>query len=159
MISIEKSVGAVIFRVEKGKIQYLLTKYVSGHWDFVKGHVEAGESEEDTLRREALEEAGLTTLKVLPKFRHRIQYFYMAKGSEKKKRKNQGRGIWIFKRVYYYLAQTPEKKIRIPQTSYEQVSYGWFSYEHALKQATHKNAQILLKKADEYLQKNPDSIL
>jgi hypothetical protein len=48
----EVSVGAVVFTGEKNKRQYLLLHYPSGHFDFPKGHVEVGETEEETLRRE-----------------------------------------------------------------------------------------------------------
>ena len=56
----EKSCGAVIFRVGNAT-KYLLLHYEAGHWDFVKGHSEKGESEEETVRREILEETGLRT--------------------------------------------------------------------------------------------------
>ena len=68
----EKSAGALIFRMtpvksaEGGVSQeakqfngvknniphYLLLHYESGHWEFAKGHIEKGESEEQTVRRE-----------------------------------------------------------------------------------------------------------
>ena len=37
----------------------LLVRYRSGAWAFPKGHVEAGETFEDTARREVLEEGGV----------------------------------------------------------------------------------------------------
>ena len=49
----EKSCGAVIVRDGNG-IEYLLLQYETGHWDFVKGHVELGESEVETTSRETL---------------------------------------------------------------------------------------------------------
>ena len=52
----EKSCGAVVYRMEKGRRLYLLLHYCEGHWDLPKGHVEAGESEEQTARREISEE-------------------------------------------------------------------------------------------------------
>src|SRR3989344_321242 len=75
----EVSVGAVVFREENrgGKKErlYLLLHYPSGHFDFPKGHVEAGETEEMTLRRETDEETGIRDLKVFPT-RVSIRYFY-----------------------------------------------------------------------------------
>ncbi|MEW6722749.1 MAG: NUDIX domain-containing protein, partial [Candidatus Micrarchaeota archaeon] len=50
----EKSCGIILFR-EGEKRLYLLLHYEEGHWDFPKGHVEAGESEHEAASREAVE--------------------------------------------------------------------------------------------------------
>ncbi|MBQ8604791.1 MAG: NUDIX domain-containing protein [Oscillospiraceae bacterium] len=56
----EKSCGAVVFRKKDDKVQILLIRHLNGgHWAFPKGHVENGETEEQTARREILEETGL----------------------------------------------------------------------------------------------------
>jgi len=57
----EKSCGAVVFREFDNKTQILLIRHLNGgHWAFPKGHVENGETEEETALREILEETGLT---------------------------------------------------------------------------------------------------
>ena len=56
----EKSCGAVVFRNKNDNIQVLLIRHLNGgHWAFPKGHVEKGETEEQTALREILEETGL----------------------------------------------------------------------------------------------------
>ena len=55
----EKSCGAVVFTRSDNKIQYLLIRNLSGIYGFPKGHVEPGETEEETALREILEEVGL----------------------------------------------------------------------------------------------------
>ena len=55
----EKSSGAVVFRQAGKKIKYLLLHYESGHWDFPRGHIERGETEQITAAREIKEETGL----------------------------------------------------------------------------------------------------
>jgi len=132
----EKSCGAVIFRME-GKIRkYLLLHYESGHWDFVKGNVEKGEEEPDTVRREAGEETGITDLKFVGGFRHLIKYFYTR---EKQK---------VSKEVIFYLAETSTEKIEI---SFEHIGYEWLGYEEAFKKLTFRSARDLLEKAAKFL--------
>ena len=56
----EKSCGAVVFRNKNNNIQVLLIRHLNGgHWAFPKGHVEKGETEEQTALREILEETGI----------------------------------------------------------------------------------------------------
>ena len=56
----ETSAGIVIFRRENSKILFLLLHYPSGHWDFVKGKMEKGESVQQTAIRETKEETGIS---------------------------------------------------------------------------------------------------
>ena len=56
----EKSCGAVVFRKNGNNTRILLIKHANGgHWAFPKGHVENGETEEETALREIMEETGL----------------------------------------------------------------------------------------------------
>lgn len=134
----EKSCGAVIFRVGNG-IEYLLLHYEAGHWDFVKGHVEKGESEEETVKREILEETGLSSITFLSDFRERIDYFY------------RRRGRMVSKEVIFYLVRnTGEEQVKI---SGEHVGYEWLPFREALDRLTYKNAKETLRKAEEHLQR------
>lgn len=140
----EVSVGAVVFRVENGRRLYLLLQYPSGHFDFAKGHVEPGETEEMTLCRETEEETGIRDLTVFPA-RTSIRYFYTAKGNERVKRLRDTRGIWIFKQVHFYPAQTETRDIRI---SHEHIGSVWLPYEEALAKVTFENARRVLMEAE-----------
>lgn len=148
MVSFEKSVGAVIFRREGNKLEYLLLHYESGHWDFPKGHIEGAESDEETLRREAREETGLSDLKIMPGFKKTIRYFYQAKGKEKEKRIKAGKDIKIEKTVVYYAAETKSKEVLI---SFEHIGYVWLDYEKALERVTYKNAKEILEEVNKCL--------
>ena len=64
----ETSAGIVLFRKEGSKILFLLLHYPSGHWDFVKGKMEDGESTHETAIREAREETGITDITFLENF-------------------------------------------------------------------------------------------
>lgn len=143
----EVSVGAVIFRNDGTERQYLLLHYPSGHIDYVKGHVEAGETEEMTLRRETEEESGIKDLKVFS-YRTSVRYFYVAKGTEREKRLRKGDGLWIFKEVHFYPAETNESAVTI---SHEHQGFVWERYEQALKRLTFGNAKRVLMETEEYL--------
>ncbi|MDD5397388.1 MAG: NUDIX domain-containing protein, partial [Candidatus Moranbacteria bacterium] len=110
-LSFEKSVGCVIYRKQQDQILFLLVQYRSWQWDFPKGHVEEGENEQQTMRREVEEETGITDLVILPDFRTQVRYFYTAKGNEKREREARGEGIYIFKKAVYYAAETSNEKV------------------------------------------------
>lgn len=133
----EKSCGAVIFRVGNGA-KYLLLHYEAGHWDFVKGHVERDESEEQTVMRETLEETGLKDTRLLSDFRERIAYFY------------RRRGRTVSKEVIFYLVEAlGQEEVKI---SGEHVGYEWLPYRQALERLTYKNAKETLRKAERHLE-------
>ena len=69
----EKSCGAVVYRMEQG-VPLLLVEYMTlGHVSIPKGHVEPGETEEETARREIWEEVGLE-VRLDTGFRRTITY-------------------------------------------------------------------------------------
>lgn len=76
MTRYEKSCGAVIFKKEDGLIRYLTVEYKirQDYWGLVKGHVEPGETEHETARREIYEEVGLKNIAFLDGFRVKITY-------------------------------------------------------------------------------------
>jgi len=139
---IEKSAGAIIFRRENKKIYYLLLHYPSNpkakkdYWDLPKGHIEKGEDEIETARREVEEETGLKDIQFVGEFKEAIKYFFKFKGEN------------IFKIVVFYLAETKTKEVKI---SFEHIGFKWLSYEEALEQLTFKNAKGVLQKANDFL--------
>ncbi len=135
----EKSAGAIIYRKESETTKYLVLLYGAGHWDYVKGNVEPSEEEEETVVREAEEEAGLIDLRIIPGFKERISYFYKSNGKT------------VAKEVVFYLAETNTKDVKL---SFEHKEYKWLELEKALKQVTYKNSRDVLRKADKFLKKN-----
>ena len=64
----ERSCGAVVYRIISGTPRFLLIRNRrSAHWGFPKGHMEFGETPEETAAREVLEETGIH-IKILPNF-------------------------------------------------------------------------------------------
>lgn len=80
----EKSCGVIPYRVREGKLEYLaLFQSGSSTWSFPKGHMEYGETEVDTARREVKEEIGVD-MEILTDFRCEIFYTVHNKRSKKK---------------------------------------------------------------------------
>ena len=141
---VERSAGAIIFRKQEGKNFYLLLHYPIGsrtskdYWDLPKGHVEKGEDEIKTVKREVEEETGLKDIEVMQGFKQTIKYFFKVGGKT------------VFKTVVFYLGETKNKEIKI---SWEHIGFEWLPYEEALEQLTFENAKALLRKANEFLNK------
>lgn len=130
----ESSCGAVVFRKEDGEIKYLLIRNKrSAHWGFPKGHVEPGETKEETAIREVLEETGLN-INVLPDFEKKSEYTIQGK---------------IEKSVSIFLAETSEVDYKLQEEEIEEC--GWFSYENALKTLNYENDKLILNDAKKYL--------
>ena len=147
-MSKEISSGAVVFRRKKDKIYYLLLHYDAGHWDFPKGHIEKGETDIETMKREIWEETGIKDIRVIKGFREYIKYFF--RNIYNLSKKDKGKAEWIFKIVIYFLAETETENIKI---SFEHIGYKWLVYNDALKQITFKNSKEILKKANNFLLK------
>lgn len=144
--SLEVSAGCVLLYSSSFGTRYLLLRYPHGHWDFVKGHIERGEDEQEALLREIGEETGMeqSVLKIIPGFRKNIFYFYRAKGSEYVRRIERGDGIFVFKRVIYFLVETKKSGVAI---SHEHIDSAWLPYEEALKKITFSRAKEVFRSA------------
>lgn len=152
LFSIEKSVGSVIFRrKENGEKEFLILHYPNGHWDFVKGHGEKGETEHFTMLRAVAEETGITNLAVIPKFRRQIRYFYHAIGQDAMERIEKKSSLNVMKKVVYYLGEVRERKIVL---SAGHVGYGWFLYEQALSRITYSGGKNIFMKANNFIKKH-----
>ena len=135
----EKSVGCALFRKKDSGKEFLLLHYKAGHWGFPKGHVEQGETEEQTLRREVEEETTLQDIIITPDFRQLTKY-YFRRGKET-----------VFKEVAFYLAESEKGEVKI---SHEHQGFEWLSYEKAMQRLSFKNTKIVLEKAHPLLFKN-----
>ncbi len=127
----ELSAGAVVYH----EGEFLLLHYPQGHWGFVKGHVEAGESLRDAMIRELREETGITDFRVIPGFRREISYLV---GGD-------------VKRVVFFLVESFTKRVVI---SYEHKGFAWLSFSDAVKRLSFDNTIGVLVSAFEFLQQH-----
>ena len=132
----QKSTGIVLFRNASNKNEFLLLNYPQGHWDFVKGKVEGGETPYETAIRETKEETGITNIEFVDGFEESVEYDFRFKKED------------IHKKVIFFLAKTNEKNIKL---SHEHNDYLWLEYNDALKKTTFENAKNVLTKANEFL--------
>ena len=134
----ETSAGIVLFRKEDSKILFLLLHYPSGHWDFIKGKMEKGESTHETAIREAQEETGITDITFLENFEEWIKYDF------------QYQGELVCKKVVFFLAETKTKEVMI---SHEHLDYTWMEYNGSMEKTTFDNAKTVLTRAQTLLTK------
>jgi len=137
----EVSAGVVLFRSRASR-EYLILDYGS-HWDFPKGHMEAGEDPLATARRELREETGIQDARFISGYLERMRYYYRRAGKQMRKV------------VIYFLAETAGDVVTL---SHEHCGYAWVSYEEGLQRLTFKTAKDLLTKAREFLEGSPQSL-
>lgn len=136
MIS-EKSCGGIVFRRERNRILYLVIKHKlssGGHWDFPKGHVENGESEEQTALREIYEEVGLK-IRFVQGFKESVSYFNHMTN--------------LNKTVVYFLCESLTSEVKYVFDELE--DHAWIDFHQALTRLTYDNAKNILKKVDSFL--------
>jgi len=132
----QKSAGIVLFRSDSNKNEFLLLNYPQGHWDFIKGKVEPGETPYETASRETKEETGISDIEFIDGFEESVEYNFKFKNED------------IHKIVVFFLAKTNEKKITL---SHEHNDFVWLEYDDALKKTTFRNAKNVLSKTNEFL--------
>ena len=120
----EKACGCII--TENDKI--LLIRQMSGMWGFPKGHVEEGETEEQTAVREVKEETNIDV--EVDSAKRYVMHYKTDKGKYKEV------VLFIGKKVGGYLRMQPE----------EIIEAGWFEYQDALKIISYGNTRDLFKK-------------
>lgn len=125
----EKSCGAIVFTKSSAEYKFLIIQHLAGHYGFPKGHVEPGETEEQTALREIYEETGLQVT-LLEGFR--IEDHYLVKQN-------------VPKTVVYFLgrAVTTEVVYIFPEIK----AHTWATLEEALELLSYDRQKMLLRHA------------
>lgn len=130
----EKSCGAVVYRREGRDLRFLLVKNKNGrHWGFPKGHMEKGETEEQTAIREVREETGLH-IQICGGFRETSLY------------RPFGR---IKKQVVFFVARSQNSHVRLQKTEIDH--FQWATFYEAMKLFRYDNDIRVLKAAEKWI--------
>jgi 8-oxo-dGTP pyrophosphatase MutT (NUDIX family) len=150
-VRIETSAGGVVYRRDNGVAHFLLIRDPYENWGLPKGHVESGESVEETARREVQEETGIQTLDVLEPL-GTIDWFF-----------REGPDL-IHKYCHFFLMETDTART-VPQLDEGITDCIWLPFEEALETLTYDNARTVLEMAGERVENGgtggrgaPDSV-
>ena len=140
-MTIHRSCGAVLFTRVNGEIKYVLVQQKEGFYGFPKGHMEAGETQQETALREIYEEVGIKPVLLdgfVTEDAHRIP------------------NKQILKQIIYFLAEyhdqeicfDPNELLRAPLVSYEE-AMALFTYESSKRILTEANMFLKEKRLNE----------
>ncbi len=131
----EKSCGAVIHTKINGELKYVLVQSLEGFWGFPKGHMERGETEEQTALREVYEEVHLKA-NILKGFRTTDEHEIPNKNN-------------VIKQIVYFCAEYDNQDV-IPQDD-EIAGIALATYEEALQLFQFESSKRILKEAHVFL--------
>ncbi len=137
-MNVERSAGVIIFYMKEEEPLFLLLEYET-YWGFVRGNIEEGEGLEETIKREAKEEANLSDVKIIKGFKEIQQWFYKLHGKLRRK-------IAI-----YLLGEISEGQTEDVRVSFEHKSFKFVKLQDALELMRINNEKKMLENAYEFI--------
>lgn len=130
----EFTAGGMVFRRTGGaQVDILMIQDRKGRWTIPKGHVEKGESFEETAVRELGEETGLTNVVIRDKL-DKIFFFYRREGN------------LIYMTTHIFLMEAlGDTDALVPEDSEGIVDVKWFDKDEALRIIEYKDTERLFK--------------
>lgn len=136
----EKSCGIIIVYDIENPL-FLLVKHRNGHWGYPKGHVEIGETEEETAIREVKEEVGLSDYELVNDFKYCQTYAFY--------RKDIGK---IVKEAIFFIGIN-KKKQELKLQEEELTDYGWFTYNETISMIPFEGNKKMTRVANKEIQR------
>ena len=134
-MQLEKSCGGVVFTRCGKEILYVIIRHRGGHCGFPKGHIEPGETEQETALQEIFEEVGLQC-RLLEGFREQEQYPLPGRPG-------------TMKQVVYFLAEFADQS---PTPQPEEIARVYLlPFKEALKMLPFPEAGRILTRANQCL--------
>lgn len=131
----EYTAGGVVFRRADSGLEILMIQDRLGRWTIPKGHVEPGESIEQTALREVAEETGLTRLRLGDKL-EKLHFFYRKEGK------------LIFMTTHVFLMEALGDTETLSQGDSEGiVDVKWFKADRALGLIEYRDTERLFRLA------------
>lgn len=130
----EFTAGGVVYRRSPKGIEILMIQDPKGRWTIPKGHVEEGESLEQTALREVTEETGLHGLKIRDRL-DEIHFFY----------RKEGKLIFMTTEIFLIEATNAYQEKLVPEDWMAGIN--WFPAKEAVKQVEYRQTEKLFRVA------------
>ena len=134
----EKSCGAVVFTRVDGKVKFALVQQLQGFYSFPKGHIEKGETEQETALREIYEELQLKPT-LIEGFRTVDEHIIPHKPD-------------VTKQIVYFLGEYADQEI-VFQCE-ELLSAPLVTYEEAMALFQYESSKRILNEAYDFITKS-----
>lgn len=129
----EYTAGGIAFRKNtSGVVEFLLMQDHRSRWTIPKGHVESGETLEQTALREMQEETGLTKLKIVDRL-DKVHFFY----------RREGKLIFMTTFIFLMEALDPGEPLVLEDTEWVK-DLKWFEAQPARALIEYKGTKLML---------------
>jgi 8-oxo-dGTP pyrophosphatase MutT (NUDIX family) len=129
----ETSAGGIVYRLDDGRVLYLLIRDSYKNWGFPKGHLEPAEAAEAAALREVSEETGIQDLTLRGAIDTIDWHFRF-------------RGRLIHKVCHFFLMETAERETS-PQRAEGITACRWSEFDEADAMISYANARDILRRA------------
>ena len=133
----ETSCGAVVFTLCGGERRYVIVRGKKGFFGFPKGHMEAGETEQETALREIKEETGLS-VQLIDGFRTEDEHPLIREGKPE-----------TIKKIIYFAAVYENQETHAQESEITEIRL--MTYEEAMKAFQFESSKRILAEANAFL--------
>ena len=133
----ETSCGAVVFTLCGRERRYVIVRGKKGFFGFPKGHMEAGETEQETALREIKEETGLS-VQLIDGFRTEDEHPLIREGKPE-----------TIKKIIYFAAVYENQDTHAQESEIKEIRL--MTYEEAMKAFQFESSKRILAEANAFL--------